>query len=46
MAKLQMFFEVEAANFTDFEKNYIDVYVPALRKQVGYLGSKPSHFPC
>ena len=40
MAKLQMFFEVEAANYAAFEKNYIDVYVPALRKQVGYLGSK------
>lgn len=40
MAKLQMFFEVEPANFDAFEKNYIDVYVPALRKQVGYLGSK------
>jgi mannose-6-phosphate isomerase-like protein (cupin superfamily) len=40
MAKLQMFFEVEPANYAAFEKNYIDVYVPALRKQVGYLGSK------
>jgi mannose-6-phosphate isomerase-like protein (cupin superfamily) len=40
MAKLQMFFEVEPANFAAFEKNYIDVYVPALRRQVGYLGSK------
>jgi mannose-6-phosphate isomerase-like protein (cupin superfamily) len=40
MAKLQMFFEVEPENFEAFEKNYIDVYVPALRKQVGYLGSK------
>ncbi|MFZ0280507.1 MAG: cupin domain-containing protein [Bacteroidales bacterium] len=40
MAKLQMFFEVEPANYVAFEKNYIDVYVPALRKQVGYLGSK------
>jgi mannose-6-phosphate isomerase-like protein (cupin superfamily) len=40
LAKLQMFFEVEPANYTAFEKNYIDVYVPALRKQVGYLGSK------
>jgi uncharacterized RmlC-like cupin family protein len=40
MAKLQMFFEVEVANYAAFEKNYIDVYVPALRKQVGYLGSK------
>jgi mannose-6-phosphate isomerase-like protein (cupin superfamily) len=40
MAKLQMFFEVEPANFEAFEKNYIDVYVVALRKQVGYMGSK------
>lgn len=40
MAKLQMFFEVEPKDFEAFEKNYIDVYVPALRKQVGYLGSK------
>ena len=35
-----MFFEVEPANYDAFEKNYIDVYVPALRRQVGYLGSK------
>lgn len=40
MAKLQMFFEVEPANYAAFEKNYIEVYVPALRKQAGYLGSK------
>lgn len=40
MANLQMFFEVEPRNFEAFEKNYIDVYVPALRKQVGYMGSK------
>ena len=40
VAKLQMFFEVEPANFNAFEKNYIDVYVVALRKQVGYLGSR------
>jgi uncharacterized cupin superfamily protein len=40
MAKLQMFFEVEPANFEAFEKNFIDVYVPALRKQEGYMGSK------
>ena len=40
MAKLQMFFEVEPQNFAAFEANYIDVYVTALRKQVGYLGSK------
>lgn len=40
MAKLQMFFEVDPVNFEAFEKNYIDVYVPALRKQIGYMGSK------
>jgi mannose-6-phosphate isomerase-like protein (cupin superfamily) len=40
MAKLQMFFEVLPENYAAFEKNYIDVYVPALRRQVGYLGSK------
>lgn len=40
LAKLQMFFEVEPANFKAFENNYIDVYVPALRKQTGYTGSK------
>jgi mannose-6-phosphate isomerase-like protein (cupin superfamily) len=40
MAKLQMFFEVAPNDFEAFEKNYIDVYVTALRKQVGYLGSK------
>jgi mannose-6-phosphate isomerase-like protein (cupin superfamily) len=46
MAKLQMFFEVEPVNFEAFEKNYIDVYVVALRKQVGYIGSRLLHrFP-
>ncbi|NLA48881.1 MAG: cupin domain-containing protein [Bacteroidales bacterium] len=40
MIKLQMFFEVEPRNFEAFEKNYMNVYVPALRKQAGYLGSK------
>jgi mannose-6-phosphate isomerase-like protein (cupin superfamily) len=40
MAKLQMFFEVDPTNFEAFEKNYIDVYVVALRKQTGYLGSR------
>ncbi len=37
--KLQMFFEVEPDKAKAFEKNYTDVYVPALRQQVGYLGS-------
>jgi hypothetical protein len=39
-AKLQMFFEVAEEDFVAFETNYIDVYVPALRKQIGYMGSK------
>ncbi len=38
--KLQMFFEVEPKNYNAFEKNYREVYIPALRKQVGYLGSR------
>jgi mannose-6-phosphate isomerase-like protein (cupin superfamily) len=40
MVKLQMFFEVAEEDFDAFEANYIDVYVPALRKQEGYMGSK------
>lgn len=40
LAKLQMFFEVEPQNFEAFEKNYTDIYIPALRKQVGYVGSR------
>lgn len=40
MAKLQMFFEVDPANFGAFERNYTEVYIPALRKQTGYMGSK------
>lgn len=40
MVKLQMFFEVEPEDFEAFEANYIDIYVTALRKQVGYMGSK------
>ena len=40
MAKLQMFFEVAPKDFEAFEQNYTDVYVPALRKQIGYMGSK------
>ena len=43
MAKLQMFFEVEPGNLKAFEKNYMDVYIPALRKQTGYMGSKLLH---
>ena len=40
MAKLQMFFQVDPDKFDAFQKNYTEVYIPALRKQVGYLGSK------
>ena len=35
-----MFFQVDPDKCVAFEKNYTNVYIPALRKQVGYLGSK------
>lgn len=37
---LQMDFEVEQKNAEAFEKMYTNVYVPALKVQVGYLESK------
>jgi len=37
---LQMDFVVEAKNAEAFEKMYTGIYVPAMRKQVGYLESK------
>lgn len=37
---LQMDFEVEQKNAEAFEKMYTNIYVPAMRKQVGYLESK------
>jgi mannose-6-phosphate isomerase-like protein (cupin superfamily) len=40
VAKLQMFFAVDPAYFDSFINSYTEVYVPALRKQVGYMGSK------
>jgi mannose-6-phosphate isomerase-like protein (cupin superfamily) len=40
MMKLQMFFQVDPDKCVAFEKNYTEVYIPALRKQVGYMGSK------
>jgi mannose-6-phosphate isomerase-like protein (cupin superfamily) len=40
MMKLQMFFQVDPDKCKAFEKNYTNVYIPALRKQIGYLGSK------
>ncbi|MBN2864334.1 MAG: hypothetical protein JXN62_14290, partial [Bacteroidales bacterium] len=39
MIKLQMFFKVSEGKSTAFERMYADVYVPALRKQQGYIGS-------
>ncbi len=40
MTKLQMFFEVAPEKCDAFELNYTDTYIPALRQQTGYLGSK------
>ncbi|MCK7503119.1 MAG: hypothetical protein MZV70_02785 [Desulfobacterales bacterium] len=40
LIKLQMYFEVAPDKYDAFERNYIDSYVPALRKQVGYISSK------
>ena len=40
MILLQIYFEVPTEKEQDFEKMYIESYVPALRKQQGYLGSK------
>jgi len=37
---LQMDFVVEKKNAAAFEKMYTNIYVPAMRKQVGYLESK------
>ncbi|MGY3214358.1 cupin domain-containing protein [Mucilaginibacter sp. HD30] len=37
---LQMDFVVEQKNAAAFEKMYTNIYVPAMRKQVGYLESK------
>ncbi len=36
---LQIYFQVAEANGEAFEKMYEEVYVPAMRKQKGYLGS-------
>ena len=38
MIKLQMFFKVSEGKSEDFERMYSEVYVPAMRKQKGYLG--------
>ncbi len=40
MILLQIYFEIAPERNADFEKMYEDVYVPAMRKQQGYLGSK------
>jgi hypothetical protein len=40
MIKLQMFFNVSEVKSTDFERMYANVYVPAMRKQQGYIGSE------
>ena len=40
MIKLQMFFKVSEVKSADFERMYADVYVPAMRKQKGYIGSE------
>ena len=37
---LQIYFDVSAEKSPDFERMYQDVYVPALRKQEGYLSSR------
>ena len=37
---LQIYFEVPPSGGSDFEKMYAEVYVPALKKQQGYLSSK------
>jgi hypothetical protein len=37
---LQMDFEVEAKNADAFQKMYTNIYIPAMRVQVGYLESK------
>ena len=37
---LQIYFEVPAEKGSDFQKIYTETYVPAMRKQKGYLGSK------
>ena len=36
---LQIYFKVAEKKAIDFEKMYSDVYVPAMRKQKGYVGS-------
>jgi len=40
MILLQIYFEIPKERSASFEEMYENVYVPALRKQQGYLGSK------
>ena len=40
MVLLQIYFNVSADKADDFESMYGDVYVPALRKQLGYQRSR------
>lgn len=40
MMLLQIYFDIPAEKERDFENMYSKSYVPALRKQQGYLGSK------
>ena len=40
MMLLQIYFDVSSEKERDFENMYANSYVPALRKQQGYLGSK------
>jgi mannose-6-phosphate isomerase-like protein (cupin superfamily) len=40
MTKLQMFFEIPEDKCQAFEDNYRETYIPALRQQTGYMGSK------
>ena len=37
---LQIYFEVEESKSTNFEMMYAESYVPAMKKQVGYQGSR------
>ena len=40
MMLLQIYFDVSAQKADAFEKMYAESYVPALKKQQGYIGSK------
>ena len=40
MMQLQIYFDIAAKVAEDFERMYAESYVPALKKQQGYLGSR------